>query len=188
MKTQILQQSAPRFGLAKLYGTWSGVIRPPKTWSGAKLAEEFTERTAGIWVPFIFYALGGVYMLTFWGILDRAAYHLLALGAISIIIAVALYSLSRWAYWLGLFMFPLLLAEFVYALTFSVNIVGWNPDLPNALFQASTIIYIIFLVLSLVLLIDKRNVLKNDRILDMLGRPLSATAEPKETKKDSTAT
>ncbi len=152
------------------------------------MAEEFTERTAGIWVPFIFYALGGMYMLTFWGILDRAAYHLLALGAISMIIAVALYSLSRWAYWLGLFMFPLLLAEFVYALTFSVNIVGWNPNLPNALFQASMIIYIIFLVLSLVLLIDKRNVLKNDRILDMLGRPLSATAEPKETKKDSTAT
>lgn len=152
------------------------------------MAEEFTERTAGIWVPFIFYTVGGVYMLAFWGILDRAAYHLLALGAVSIIIAVALYSLSRWAYWLGLFTFPLLLAEFAYALTFSVNIVGWTPDFTDSLFQASMIIYIVFLILSLVLLIDKRNVLKNDRILDMLGRPLSATAETKETKKDSTAT
>ncbi len=151
------------------------------------MAEAFTERSAGIWVPFIFYALGGVYMLAFWGILDRAAYHLLALGATSIIIALALYSLSRWAYWLGLFTFPLLLAEFLYALSFSVNIVGWNPDIPSTLFHASIVIYILFLVFSFLLLIDKRNVLKNDRILDFLGRPVSATSERKDPKKESSA-
>jgi len=147
-----------------------------------RLTEEFAERTAGIWVPFVFYAVGGVYMLAFWGLFDRAAYHLLVLGGVSIIIAVALYSLSRWAYWLGLFTFPLLFALFAYALTFSVNVVGWYPNITNALLNASMILYLVFLTLSLVLLIDRRNTLKNDRILDMLRKPLTAPSAEKPAK------
>lgn len=152
------------------------------------MAEKFTERTAGIWLPLIFYAVGGGYILAFWGLFDRTAYHLTILGALSIIIAVALYLLSKWAYWLGLFTFPLLFADFVYALEFSVNVVGWYPDISNALFQTSMIVYLVFLVFSLVLLIDKRNVLKNDRILDILGKPLSSMSEPQEAKRDTAAT
>jgi hypothetical protein len=33
------------------------------------------------------------------------------------------------------------------------------------------IIYLVFLTISLILLIDKRNTLKSDRILDRLNRP-----------------
>ena len=140
------------------------------------MAEKFTERTAGIWLPLVFYAVGGAYMLAFWGLFDRTAYHLIVLGGVSIVIAVALYLLSRWAYWLGLFTFPLLLTVFALALLSSVNLIGWYPDLPSGLFHASMVAYLVFLVFAFVLLIDKRNTLKNDRLLDLLGRPLSASA------------
>jgi len=138
------------------------------------LTEEFTERTAGIWLPFIFYAVGGVYLLAFWGLLDRTAYHLTVLGGLSIIVAVALYLMSRWAFWIGLISFPLYFVEFFYALFSSVNLIGWNPNIPTAAFHLSMVVYMIFLVFSLILLLDKRSALKSDRILDRLGRPVEA--------------
>ena len=149
------------------------------------MAEKFTERTAGIWLPLVFYAVGGAYMLAFWGLFDRTAYHLIVLGGVSIVIAVALYLLSRWAYWLGLFTFPLLLTVFALALLSSVNLIGWYPDLPSGLFHASMIAYLVFLVFAFILLIDKRNTLKNDRLLDLLGRPLSASANQPETEQSA---
>jgi hypothetical protein len=141
-----------------------------------KLSESFAERTAGIWFPLVFYLVGGVYMLAFWGLFARTAYHLLVLGGISIIIAVSLYFVSRWAYWLGLFTFPLMFALFAWALAFSVNVVGWSHDIPNAIFNASMIVYLVFLSLSFILLIDKRNTLKNDRVLDFLRKPFAPRA------------
>lgn len=134
------------------------------------MTEKFTERTAGIWLPLVFYVVGGAYMLGFWGIFSRSAYHLVLLGALSIIIAVALYLMSRWAFWLGLFTFPLLFAEFLYALLASVNFAGWFPNPETATFNASIVIYLLFLTLSLILLVDKRNTLKGDRILDYLNK------------------
>jgi len=138
------------------------------------LKEKLTERTAGIWLPLAFYAAGGAYLLAFWALYATNAYHLIALGALSIAIAAALYSMSRWAFWLGLFTFPLMFVEFLYALLGSVNLVGWNPNPPTAVFHGSMIIYLLFLSLSMILLIDKRNTLKGDRILDRLNRPVAA--------------
>jgi len=149
------------------------------------LTETFTERTAGIWLPTIFYAVGGVYMLAFWAMLSASAYHLLALGAVSIVIAATLFRLSRWAYWLGLFTFPLLAAEFVYALTFSVDVVGWYPNPTVAVFNASMVVYLFFLCFSFLLLVDRRNTLKSDRFLDKLRGPLTAPVSKAETPKTS---
>jgi hypothetical protein len=144
-----------------------------------RLTENFSERTVGLWVALAFYAVGGVYMLAFWGLFDRAAYHLLVLGGVSIIIAVALYLLSRWAYWLGLFTFPLLFAVFAYGITFSVNVAGWDPSIPGAVLNASMVVYLVFLTLSFLLIIDRRNTLKSDRVLDMLHKPLAAPSTEK---------
>jgi len=144
------------------------------------LTEKFAERTAGIWVSLVFYAAGGAYMLAFWGIFSRSSYHLVVLGALSLIIAGALYSVSRWAYWLGLLAFPLLFAEFLYALLSSVNLVGLYPNAQTAAFNASMIIYLVFLTVSLILLIDRRNVLRNDRVLDRLKRPVEPSATAKQ--------
>jgi hypothetical protein len=145
-----------------------------------RLTEKFTERTAGIWVPLVFYVVGGAYMLAFWAMFDRAAYHLLVLGGISIVIAAALYFLSKWAYWLGLFSFPLMFALFAWALIFSVDVVGWYPNIPNAVLNASMVLYLVFLTLSFLLLIDRRNTFKSDRILDMLHKPLAAPSTEKQ--------
>lgn len=144
------------------------------------MTENFTERTAGIWVALGFYVAGGAYMLAFWGLFARSAYHLIVLAAVSLIIAVALYSVSRWALWLGLFTFPLLFVEFLYALLSSLNLVGLYPNPQTAAFNASMIVYLVFLTISLVLLIDRRNALKNDRILDRLKRPVESPATTKQ--------
>lgn len=78
-------------------------------------------------------------------------------------------------------------AEFAFALLNSVNVVGWYPDYVNGAFQASMIAYLVFLVLSVLLLVDKRNTLKTDRFMDMLGRLSSSSSSLQEPKADSKA-
>jgi hypothetical protein len=179
VKSQILQSNQPVEQIVNLYATSSSVIRTPE-FEVAEMTEQFNERTAGVWVPLAFYAVGGAYMLAFWGLFARSAYQLLTLGALSLVIAAALYSLSRWAFWLGLLSFPLLFVEFLYALMLSVNFVGWYPDNQTTAFHASIIMYLVFLTLSLILLIDKRNTLKGDRVLDLLNRPAAAPGSSKK--------
>jgi len=112
-------------------------------------------------------------MLAFWGF-DLTAYYLGLLGIVSLLIGVALFRVSRWAWWLGLFSFPIYLVEVAYALLTSVNFVGWYPDLATGAFNASMIVYLVFLCLGFLLLIDRRNVLRSDNILDFLSKPLSS--------------
>ena len=137
------------------------------------MTESFTERTAGIWVPMVFYAAGGIYILAFWAVFSLSAFHLLALGIASILVAILLYSLSKWAYWIGLFTFPLLIVEFLYALTFSVNIAGWAPNPLVAVFNGSMVAYLLLLCLSFLLLLDRRNTLRSDTFMDKLGASIS---------------
>ena len=153
------------------------------------MTESFTERTPGIWIPTVFYAASGIYILAFWAVFSLSAYHLLALGIASILIAVLLFTLSKWAYWIGLFTFPLLIVEFVYALNFSVAIAGWDPNVPDAAFNASIVVYLVLLCFSFLLLLDKRNSLKTDRVMDKLGSAASSwqktdTESSKASKKD----
>jgi len=124
-------------------------------------------------------------MLAVGGIFARAAYFLIALGVVSLLISVTLYFMSRWAYILGLFTFPLLLIEFLYALNTNVNFQGWYPNIKIGLLNASLIGYVILLVFSFLLLIDKRNALKSDRILDLVRGPVQP-ADKSEKKSKST--
>lgn len=146
------------------------------------MTESFTERTAGIWIPTVFYAIGGIYILAFWAVFSLSAYHLLALGIASIIVAVLLFGLSKWAYWIGVFTFPLLIVEFAYALIFSVNVAGWDPNATVAAFNASMVAYLLLLCLSFLLLLDRRNALKSDRFMDRLGGSVSAGEKAAETE------
>jgi len=133
------------------------------------------ERSAGIWIALVIYALGGVYLLTFWA-LDMTAYYLVLLGIVSLLITVTLFRVSRWAWWLGLFSFPIYFAEVAYALLMSVNFVGWYPDMVMGALHASMVLYLILLCVGFILLLDRRNVLRSDRILDILSKPLSKPA------------
>jgi hypothetical protein len=149
-----------------------------------KLSESFTERTAGIWIPTVFYAVGGIYILAFWAIFSLSAYHLLALGIASIIVAVLLFDLSKWAYWIGAFTFPLLIVEFAYALMFSVNVAGWDPNATVAAFNSSMVAYLVLLCLSFLLLLDRRNALKSDRFMDRLSGSVSAGEKAAQTERE----
>jgi len=146
------------------------------------MSETFAERTAGIWLPFIFYAIGGVYMLAVWAIFDRTAFHLTGLGILSMIVAVSLYMLSRWGFVLGLLTFPLFFVEFTCTLINSVNLVTWNLNLFTSLLNASFVVYLVFLVFSVILLIDKRNTLRSDRVLDLLRSPVQSTPKSERSK------
>jgi hypothetical protein len=150
-----------------------GVIGIPRR-EDERLSESLNERSAGIWVALVTYVISGVYMLGFWAVLSQSAYYLLVLGIISLLIAVALFRTSRWAWWLGLFSFPIFFVDVVYALLASVSFTGWNPDLTTGLFQASMIIYLVLMGLGFLLLVDRRNVLRSDRILDLLNKPFSS--------------
>jgi uncharacterized membrane protein (DUF2068 family) len=147
-----------------------------------KRLSDIVDRSAGVWVALVIYALGGVYMLGFWTLFDRAAYSLMLFGVISLVIAAALFMMSRWAWWMGLFTFPLYLVDVAYALFSSVNFVGWYPNVLTGALQTSMVVYLVFLCLAFLLLIDRRNVLKSDRVLDLLYKPLvtKASAEPKK--------
>jgi len=134
------------------------------------LSEAVGERSAGVWVALVIYALEGVYLLGFWSMLDRAAYHLALLGVVSVVIAIALFRLSRWAYWLGLFTFLVCFVDVAFALVTSVNFVGWNPNTQTLAFNASMVIYLLFLCFGFLLLIDRRSILRSDAILDTLNK------------------
>ena len=151
------------------------------------MTESFTERTAGIWVPTVFYAAGGIYILAFWAVFGLSAYHLLALGIASLLVAALLFSLSKWAYWIGLFTFPLLIVEFLYALIFSVNIAGWDPSASVAAFNASLVVYLVLLCFSFLLLLDRRNVLKSDKFMDKLSSSISSKQKGEETERSKTS-
>ena len=135
--------------------------------------EGSSERSAGVWVALAIYLLGGAYLLTFW-VLDQTAYFLVLSGIVSLLIGVALFRVSRWAWWLGLFSFPIFFVEVAYALLSSVNFVGLYPNLPTGAFHASMIVYLVFLCLAFLLLIDRRSVLRSDDILDFVSKPLSS--------------
>jgi len=148
-----------------------------------RLSEITSERSAGIWVALAIYALGGVYMLSFWMLFDRLAFHLAVLGILSLAISAALFKLSRWGFWLGLFTFPLFLTNAAYALLTSTGFVGWYPNLQTLAFNASMVVYLIFLCFGFLLLIDRRSLLKTDRILDLLGRLSTVKAPASAPKK-----
>jgi uncharacterized membrane protein (DUF2068 family) len=127
----------------------------------------------------VIYSLGGVFLLGFWT-LDRAAYHLAIFGITSLIIGIALFRLSRWAYWLGLFSFPLCFIDVAYALQTSVNFVGWNPNLQTLAFNSLMVAYLVVLCFGFLLLIDRRGVLRSDVALDLLRKSVTVKG-PAET-------
>jgi len=135
------------------------------------------ERSAGVWVALVVYLFGGAYLLAFWAF-DQTAYYLVLFGIVSLLTGVALFRVSRWAWWLGLFSFPIYFVEVAYALLTSVNFVGWYPDISTGVFHSSMILYLVFLCLGFLLLIDRRSVLRSDDILDSLSKPLSKSATP----------
>jgi len=85
---------------------------------------------------------------------------LMVLSVIFIVTGVAAFFGRRFALWLALLLFPVGAAEALSALSYSVTVSGWYSNNAVALFNTSLILYVAGLVISLVLIIDKRSQLK----------------------------
>jgi chromate transport protein ChrA len=66
----------------------------------------------------------------------------------------------RFGLWLTLLLFPLGIVEAIATLFYSVTLAGWYSNDMVAAFNASLVLYAVGLVISLLLVIDKRSQLK----------------------------
>jgi len=107
----------------------------------------------------IFIALGA-YGLVFSALYDLGLIPLITLSLASIAAGLGAYFARRFALWLALLLFPLGLVEALSTLSYSVTVSGWYTNNAVVAFNASLILYILGLVVSLLLVVDKRSQLK----------------------------
>lgn len=106
------------------------------------------------------FILLGAYGLVFSALYDRGLIPLIALSLASIAAGLGALVGRRFALWLSLLIFPLGIVEALATLSYSVRLSGWYPSDVVAVFNASLILYAVGLVVSLLLVVDKRNQLK----------------------------
>jgi len=107
----------------------------------------------------IFFVLGG-YGLVFSALYDMGLVPLIALSLVSLATGVGVLLGRRFGLWLTLLLFPLGLVEVVATLLYSVTLSGWYSNDAVLAFNASLILYAIGLIISLLLVVDKRSQLK----------------------------
>ena len=118
-----------------------------------------THATGLVVASAIFILLGG-YGLAFSALYEQPLVPLIVLSFASVATGLGLLFERRFALWLSLLIFPLGIVQALATLLYSVEMSGWDPSDTVAAFNASLILYIVGLVVSLVLVIDKRSQLK----------------------------
>jgi nitrogen fixation/metabolism regulation signal transduction histidine kinase len=120
------------------------------------------ERThaTGLVVASAIFILLGVYGLVFSALYDLGLVPLIVLSLVSIVTGLGVFLGRRFALWLSLLLFPLAIVETFSTLFYSVTLSGWYSSDIVTVFNASLILYAIGLVISLLLVIDKRGQLK----------------------------
>jgi len=114
----------------------------------------------GLLVASAIFIVLGAYGLVFSALYDLGLIPLIALSLASIVTGLGLLFGRRFALWLSLLIFPLGIVEAVATLSYSVRMSGWYPSDIVAVFNASLVLYAVGLVVSIVLVIDKRGQLK----------------------------
>ncbi len=125
----------------------------------AKAGLERTHATGLLVASGIFFVLG-IYGLAFSALYDMGLIPLIALSVVSLATGVGVLLGRRFAFWLTLLLFPLGIVEAIATLFYSVTLSGWYSNNVVAAFNASLILYAVGLIVSLLLVIDKRNQLK----------------------------
>ena len=120
---------------------------------------ERTQATGLLVAGGIFIVLG-IYGLVFSALYDLTLVPLIALSLASIAAGLGALFGRRFALWLALLLFPLGIIEAVATLFYSVTVSGWYPSELVAAFNASLILYMLGLTVSLLLVIDRRSQLK----------------------------
>jgi hypothetical protein len=124
-----------------------------------KAGLERTHATGLVVASAIFFLLGA-YGLVFSALYDIGLIPLIALSVVSLATGVGVFLGRRFGLWLTLLLFPLGIVEAIATLLYSVSLSGWYPNNIVAAFNASLILYALGLVISLLLVIDKRAQLK----------------------------
>jgi len=120
------------------------------------------ERThaTGLLVASAIFILLGAYGLVFSALYDMGLVPLIVLSLVSIAAGLGVFLERRFALWLSLLLFPLATVETLSTLFYSVTLSGWYSSDMVTVFNASLILYAVGLVVSLLLVIDKRSQLK----------------------------
>jgi hypothetical protein len=124
-----------------------------------KAGLERTHATGLIVASAIFFVLGA-YGLVFSALYDVGLIPLIALSVVSLATGVGVLLGRRFGLWLTLLLFPLGIVETIATLMYSVTLSGWYSNSIVAAFNVSLILYGVGLVISLLLVIDKRGQLK----------------------------
>jgi hypothetical protein len=132
--------------------------RELKTLAG-KAGLERTHATGLLVASAIFFVLGA-YGLVFSALYDTGLIPLIALSVVSLATGLGVLLGRRFGLWLTLLLFPLGLVEAIATLLYSVTLSGWYSNNSITAFNASLILYAAGLVISLLLVIDKRAQLK----------------------------
>ena len=120
---------------------------------------ERTHATGLIVASAIFFVLGA-YGLAFSALYETALIPLIALSVVSLATGVGVLLGRRFGLWLTLLLFPLGIVETIVTLLYSVTLSGWYSNNMAGAFNISLILYVVGLVISLLLVIDKRGQLK----------------------------
>jgi hypothetical protein len=128
----------------------------------ALAGKEGLERThaTGLLVASAIFFVLGAYGLVFSALYDTGLIPLIALSVVSLATGLGVLLGRRFGLWLTLLLFPLGIVEAIATLLYSVTLSGWYPNNSITAFNASLILYAAGLVISLLLVIDKRGQLK----------------------------
>jgi hypothetical protein len=124
-----------------------------------KAGLERTHATGLLVASAIFFVLG-VYGLAFSALYDMGLVPLIALSVVSLATGVGVLLGRRFGFWLTLLLLPLGIVEAIATLFYSVTLSGWYSNDVVAAFNASLVLYAVGLIVSLLLVIDKRSQLK----------------------------
>lgn len=124
-----------------------------------KTTFERTQATGLLVASAIFIVLGA-YGLVFSALYDLGLIPLIALSLALVGAGLGAFLGRRFALWLALVLFPLGVVEVLSTLSYSVTLFGWYANTAAGVFNASLILYIVGLVVSLLLVVDKRGQLK----------------------------
>jgi hypothetical protein len=124
-----------------------------------KTGLERTHATGLLVASAIFFVLGA-YGLVFSALYDMGLIPLIALSVVSLATGIGVLLERRFGLWLTLLLFPLGIVEAAATLFYSVTLAGWYSNDMVAAFNVSLVLYAVGLVISLLLVIDKRSQLK----------------------------
>ena len=91
---------------------------------------------------------------------DLTLIPLVALSVVAILAGVGVLLGRRFGLWISLLLFPLAMVMVISTLFYSMTVSGWLTSDIVTVFQASLILYVVGLVVSLLLVIDRRSQLK----------------------------